>query len=332
MDQRLLSRFALLCALSGLSLSACADEAVEAANIFQPATGVDGGGTGSGADSGLPPTSWPGQGQGENPPTDAGNGDGGEGDAAVILEPPPPPPRKAKCVQKDSQVIMMGDSYINWLSHTFPADMERESGQKWRLEAIGGMSMATGGAGVFTNTYIPNQFDTAIAADPDAHTVLMDGGGNDVLVGWISDLGIEACKETGSSKLPVCQNLVTKALEAAEKLMVRMVAAGIKDVVYFFYPHVPNNRSLGGPNPNEILDYALPMIADFCRGREAASNGALRCQFVDMVPVFENHTPEWFNEDIHPNSLGSAGMAKELWSKMTTWCVGQKESSGCCEP
>jgi hypothetical protein len=51
-----------------------------------------------------------------------------------------------------------------------------------------------------------------------------------------------------------------------------------------------------------------------------------------MVPVFEGHNPEWFNEDIHPNPDGSKAMAKAIWEKMTELCIGQKESSGCCEP
>lgn len=243
-----------------------------------------------------------------------------------------PPVRKAKCVQKESQVIVIGDSYISWPSHTFPEDIQRESGQKWRMEAIGGMSMATGGLGSPLGEYIPNQFDRAIQADPDAHTVLMDGGGNDVLVGWLADASIEQCKDTGSSKLPQCQKVVTDAIAAAEKLMDRAIAAGIRDVVYFFYPHIPEGRAIGGPHPNEMLDFALPQVKTFCDTREGVTSGALRCHFIDMVPVFEGHSPAWFNGDIHPNSDGSKAMAKEVWQKMKDWCVGQTEDSGCCEP
>jgi hypothetical protein len=235
-------------------------------------------------------------------------------------------------MKKDSQLIVIGDSFINWISHTFPDDIVKESGQKWRMQAIGGMSMATGGAGYPFGIFIPNQFDDAIKADPDAHTVLMDGGGNDVLVGTIQDGEIEKCKETGSSKLPVCHMVVDRALAAAEQLMVRAVDAGIRDVVYFFYPHIPDGRDIGGPHPNEMLDYALPRVKDFCDTRIEASGGALRCTFIDMIPVFEGHNPEWFNGDIHPNSDGSKAMAKEVWSVMKAKCIGQKEDSGCCDP
>ncbi|MFT3923815.1 MAG: hypothetical protein QM778_14880 [Myxococcales bacterium] len=111
-----------------------------------------------------------------------------------------------------------------------------------------------------------------------------------------------------------------------------MIAAGIRDVVYFFYPHIPEGRPIGGPHPNEMLEFALPQVKDFCDGREDATGGALRCHFIDMVPVFEGHDPDWFNTDIHPISEGSQAMAKEVWKRMSEWCVGQREGSGCCEP
>ncbi len=314
----------LACALA-YALTVGCSETAEAVKNFLPPTPdastpppVDGGDTGG-----------PGDGDGWQ-----GDGDGSQGDAATppdAGEPEDPGP-KPKCVQKDSQVIVIGDSYINWLSHTFTQDIVDVSGQNWRMQAIGGMSMATGGAGYPLGIFIPNQFDDAIAADPDAHTVLMDGGGNDVLVGWIANAEIEKCKDTGSSQLPVCQKVVTDALAAADALMGRMLTAGIRDVVYFFYPHIPEGRPIGGPHPNEMLDYALPQIRDFCDGIKGKTDGALRCHFIDMVPVFENHNPEWFNEDIHPNSEGSKAMAKVIWERMSAACIGQKVGASCCEP
>lgn len=232
---------------------------------------------------------------------------------------------KPKCMKKDTQLIEIGDSYINWSSHTFPADMAKESGQKWRMEAVGGYSMGSGGLGL-----IPPEFDSAIKADPDAHSILMDGGGNDVLLADPSLDLFGDCQQTGSSKNANCQKIVQKAIDAADQLMDRMTAAGIRDVVYFFYPHVPANTIISGPNPNEILDYSLPLTKAFCEGREAKSGGKTRCTFVDMVPVFEGHK-DWFNTDIHPNSKGSAAMAKKLWEVMTDKCIGQKSGAGCCE-
>ena len=241
-------------------------------------------------------------------------------DAALPSERPKP-----KCVKKDSQVIVIGDSYINWVSHTFPQDIVRESGQMWRMEAVGGYAMATGGTGL-----IPASFDESIRRDPDAHTVLMDGGGNDVLIGD----SMRLCRDDKAPTVPFCQKLLDDALAAADKLLDRAAAAGIRDVVYFFYPHVPKNTLLGGPDPNHMLDYSLPKVRDLCEQAEERTDGKLRCYFVDMVPVFAGKPEsEWFFPgDIHPTSVGSQAMAKAVWSNMKEHCVAQKAESGCCEP
>jgi lysophospholipase L1-like esterase len=235
-------------------------------------------------------------------------------------------------VTKDSQVIVIGDSFINWLSHSFPEQLAATTKQEWRMEAVGGTSMGSGGIGP-----IPEQFDLSILLDPDAHTVLMDGGGNDVLV---PDLGLDAfgaCKETGSSTNENCNMIIQLAIDAASELMNRMASAGIRDVVYFFYPHIPEDRLIGGPHPNEILDYALPKVKKFCDSTVERTNGKLRCTFIDMIPAFKGHdpfkgdAPDWFNDDIHPNDLGSQAMVNKVWEVMTDKCIGQKDKT-CCEP
>lgn len=233
-----------------------------------------------------------------------------------------------QCVQKASQVVLIGDSYINWASHTLPADLARESGQSWRNYAVGGFSMGSGGLGL-----IPPEWDQAIAADPDIRTVVMDGGGNDMLIPAATWMGGADCKNNANSpNLPVCQMIFQTALDAATALMTKMADHGVRDVVYFFYPHVPNGTLLGGTAPNAILDYALPKVKAFCDDAINMNGGKLRCHFVDLVPVFEGHA-DWFAPtDIHPNTQGSAAMAKAIWAKMKEDCVGQPESSGCCEP
>ena len=40
--------------------------------------------------------------------------------------------------------------------------------------------------------------------------------------------------------------------------------AGIRDVLYYFYSHVPEGTLIGGWHPNEILDYALPKARAAC--------------------------------------------------------------------
>jgi hypothetical protein len=126
--------------------------------------------------------------------------------------------------------------------------------------------------------------------------------------------------------------IIDVALEAARKMMMRAADVGVRDTVYFFYPEVPEATALGGTHPNALLHYALPLSRDLCASAEQITGGKMRCHFVDMIPVFAGHTGVFAPGDVHPNTQGSALMAAAIWDVMTEACVGQPESSGCCEP
>jgi hypothetical protein len=125
---------------------------------------------------------------------------------------------------------------------------------------------------------------------------------------------------------------VQASLDREQVLMARMADVGVRDVIFFFYPIVPNGTVLGGSNPNAIATWALPKVKAGCENAYGHTGRRLRCHFVDMVPVFQGH-PEYFAiGDIHPNTTGSAAMAKAVWGTMTSACVAQKASSSCCQP
>jgi dienelactone hydrolase len=231
------------------------------------------------------------------------------------------------CLAKPTQVGLFGDSYVNWPSHTFPQDLNKVAGQNFRLYAVGGFSMGSGGIGL-----IGPELDQALAADPDLKTVILDGGGNDILIpdGFQFPNGGSCKNDTNAPNIPDCQKIVQKALDAATTLMKRAASAGVQDVVYFFYPHVPEGTLLGGLHPNAILDYALPKVKALCEQAYSITSGQLTCHFVDMIPVFQGH-PEYFAlGDIHPNAQGSAAMAQAVWARMQADCIAQPASSGCC--
>jgi hypothetical protein len=251
----------------------------------------------------------------------------GAGGAVAMGEKPP-------CLKDPKELVMIGDSYVNWTTHTFPADMNAASMLDIADFAVGGTSMGSGGIGL-----IPPQFDTALMTHPTIVAVIADGGGNDILVPDIAMFPDGAqCKAMGaqSASLPQCQQIVQKALDAGHQLFVHMADKGVKDVVFFFYPHVPNGTWLAA-DPNGMLDYALPKIKAECDGAYETSLKAnpakpIRCHFVDLVPVFEGHAEYFANADLHPNPTGSKAMAAAVWAKMKQDCVGQPASSGCCAP
>lgn len=231
-----------------------------------------------------------------------------------------------------SQVVYIGDSYLNWQTHTFQADFEALAGAHFRMYAEGGASLASGG--IRGDHYIPDQFEDAVAEDPDILVVIMDGGGDDLLIPDSSVPGAEDCKnEANADELAVCQDIVQQGIDRAIAGMSRMVEVGVEDVLYFFYPHLPEGQSadsLAGTNPNVMLDYALPKVEETCDSASMRTDGQLTCHFVDLVPVFDGH-PEYFASDgVHPNSDGSAAIAQAIWTKMTDDCIGQPATNGCC--
>jgi hypothetical protein len=252
------------------------------------------------------------------------SGGGGMGGA------PPKPP----CLSDASQLVMIGDSYVNWITHTFPQDMNDVSMLNIGDFAIGGTSMGSGGIGL-----IPPQFDTALMTHSKIIAVIMDGGGNDILVPDTTMFPHGAdCKAMGAASpmIPDCQAIVKKALDAGQQLFIHMADNGVRDAIYFFYPHVPTGTWLA-QDPNGMLDYSLPLIKAACDGAYDLSvkmdpTKPITCHFVDMVPVFDGH-PEFFAmNDLHPNPMGSKAMAAAVWAKMKQDCVAQPASSGCCTP
>jgi hypothetical protein len=170
-------------------------------------------------------------------------------------------------MKNPNQVISMGDSYMNWGTHTFPQDLNDAAGVTFRpTYAVGGFSMGSGGIGL-----IPPLFDTALSQDKDIIAVVLDGGGNDLL---IPAIGRPDCKNMAdAATTPGCQAIVTDALAAVSALTQKIAAAGVHDVIYYFYPRVPTPTVLGGTHPNVMLDYALPKTKAFCDGVVTETQG-----------------------------------------------------------
>ncbi len=247
--------------------------------------------------------------------TGGAGGSGGSGGATT-----------APCITKGSQVVVLGDSYMNLgdtaaMPHKYVEQKARADGSlgandSYRSYAVPGMSMSTG--------QIPAQLPQAIAADPDIKLIIMTGGGNDILINH------RECLATGSSQNAGCRAAVQQALDAGKQMMIAGANAGIPDVVYFFYPHVVPGL-LTGTNPNEILDYPAPLVKDFCDKAVETTGGRTRCHFIDMRPPFAGKEAQYIKGDgIHPTAAGAEVIGTAIWNTMEQKCIGQGASSGCC--
>jgi lysophospholipase L1-like esterase len=302
-----------------------------AGTIAPPNPMAGAGGTGGSAGQSPQPTGGGGAGGSPEPMTAGGTG-GGAPDAGVDAA-MPTPDHVSPCIDDPNDVVLMGDSYVDWITHTFVADIRAESGQQWPSYAVGATSMATGGVG-----RIPDQLGMALADNPEIKAIIMTGGGNDILVAdTVMFPDAAMCTRTPDAPMiEDCRTIIQLALDKAAMLMDETADAGVRDVVYFFYPHIPGGGLVSGMHPNAILDYALPRAREVCESSLERTAGRMKCHFIDMVPVFEGK-PGLFadalseaGDGIHPNSMGSKLMAEEVWRVMKQDCVGQPASSGCC--
>lgn len=246
--------------------------------------------------------------------SDAGMG----GDAAL-----PTNTVKPACLKKPSQVVAIGDSYVALPVVLIPkvealatSAGALTSGQHYRDYSAPGTTLGSPTA----PGSIPPQWDMAKRADPDIKVIIMDGGGNDILANADSIFG--GCLDPGASKNKTCTDIIEGAIGMARKLALDAKAAGVQDVIYFLYPHVP----VGG---DEILDYSVD------EGKKMAaevSTEVFRVHLVDTRPPFMGH-PEYFDLDpIHANEAGAQQIAKLVWDTMKSKCIAQPASSGCCTP
>jgi hypothetical protein len=114
-------------------------------------------------------------------------------------------------------------------------------------------------------------------------------------------------------------------------MMVKAANAGLKDVVYFFYPHLPGTNA----GYKEITDYAEPFAKGSCDNAFQNTGGKLNCYFVSLVQPFADkggdaNPANFVADSIHPSAQGQQIMATEINNVMKAHCLGQQ--SGCCAP
>jgi lysophospholipase L1-like esterase len=269
---------------------------------------------------------------------DAGNA-GTAGDAGTT----PQASATDLCHVPGKEIAVLGDSYVA-LSYNqpIPGDvypfttelqkLARAAGalgatETYREYSVSGAAMAPGDLAVIKP--IPKQLDDALAAGKTT-VIFMDGGGNDVLVDNRNCLDFKSSAEVAASK--ECTAVVDRAIAAGQKMFDTGVAAGVKGVVYFFYPHLPKDSLGGGAGANYMLDYAIPRVRQFCESQAKA-----KCHFVDMRKAFDDGTMTGKDDGsgypregliefdgIHPTAEGSKILAAEFWKVMQANCVASK--------
>jgi lysophospholipase L1-like esterase len=327
------------------------DGSTPAAGSTPPATGHhtttagDAGGTVVGSSSGglvspgddaSSPTSSEDTDATPNAPDAADTSEAGD-DGPAPSQPEAAPPCVKGQVTPD-EVVMLGDSYLDpaW-GNVGPTLMMDANNAAYRHYYIGGAALAWGNPD--TQFYIPYQFnpmaltDVAVTNPADIKVVILDGGGNDVLIGNTS------CETTAPPANTSCVTTVQNAINEAQTEMTFMASKGVQQVVFFFYPHL--DTAGGGilqtpaPAVNDTLDYAYPLAEQFCCGSSFTSSltnyscsghpaPGLTCVFIDTRPSFEGHLSDYIKSDkVHPTQAGAQVIADLIWAQMHNHCIAQ---------
>jgi hypothetical protein len=251
----------------------------------------DGGGTSTRVDASTPAArsdaSAADAGKSGNP-SDAAVGepvgsDSGTADAATTGEP------RADLGKGDGKdVITIGDSWMLLLGTGIQESLVRTSGQPYRKYARPGTRLLDG--------VIPGQYASAKRADPDIKTVVMTGGGNDIIMN--STLKSD-CMQGGT----MCDAQVEKIRTALNDMWKQMSADGVQDVIHVMY-----SSSAGSGVKNR--DAHNMRMAEVC----AAVPAPLRCHLLNTDMLIG--PSDMRSDGIHPTDSGYDKIGKAVFALM----------------
>lgn len=185
------------------------------------------------------------------------------------------------------QVVIMGDSVFDFTGDISTV-LEELSGDRYRDYSVTGARIDA----------IVQQYDKARSEDSNIRTVLMDGGGNNLL-----QRNQTNCKDADDSR---CVEMIQTISTHVEDALDHMSADNVENVIFLGYYHMKRNLEFLGPAIDAINQ------ANF----EKCKNAGLNCYSVDPTEAFEGH-PEYLQWDnIHPTNEGSRVLADMIWDVM----------------
>jgi lysophospholipase L1-like esterase len=175
-------------------------------------------------------------------------------------------------------VITIGDSWMNLILTGIEQSLERISMRDYRNFAVLGT--------LVLNEQIPGQYASAKAADPDIKTIIMTGGGNDILN--------DPC--TGDA----CQSKVDQVSARLTTLMAEAGADGVEDIILIGYTYPADTGK------HASLDYSIMLSQTSC-----VTTAVPRCHFIDSTMLDIT-----LADGIHPNAAGYDLIGQTVWELM----------------
>ena len=185
-----------------------------------------------------------------------------------------------------SDVITIGDSWMNLGSTGIQQSLLKASGQKYRTYGRGGTRLL--------DEVIPRQYTTAKMADPDIKTVIMTGGGNDIIQ-------VPGLRDDCTAKGEKCAMVTGQILDRLTKLWADMAKDGVQDVVYVQYSNPEGNN----------VDFAQA-DGDGVPKRCSEVPKPLRCHRLETLDIVMGDIPD----SIHPSAVAFDRVGKAVFDLM----------------
>ncbi len=201
----------------------------------------------------------------------------------------------------NDQVVTLGDS-IFALSGELQGFLEGYAGETFRRYTLSGAELE--GGIIATSVY--DQYAIAKNDNPDIETIVMDGGGNDILIPAIM-FDPYNCKTQWyqfGRLSSTCKNFIDDLYVDAVNLLNTMHADGVDNVIYLGYYYTKNGLFLLD-SMEEAVDYG-----DWRLGQACAFSAA-NCTFVDPRSTIRDS--DIIVDGIHPNTNGSHKLANLVW-------------------
>jgi hypothetical protein len=225
--------------------------------------------------------------------------DGGGDDSTTATESGAPATSHPDLGKGDgSDVILLGDS---WMSNTLQIEgtgggiapaLQQVSMQPYRNYAVQGVMMLMSDS---FGPAIPTQYPQAKAANPDIKTVVMTGGGNDI----IQNSTLQADCQMGGA---MCKMTLDEIGDALNTLWTQMATDGVQDIVYVNY-----SADVGTVAPSLRGDGGVPTPA-------ICMTGKVRCWEYDSTEAVMKQIAA---DGIHPLAAANTRMATEIYALMT---------------
>jgi hypothetical protein len=201
----------------------------------------------------------------------------------------------------NDDVVFLGDS-IFALSGAIQQNLHARAGGTFRNYTTSGAELV---GGVLAPSIV-QQYEMALSDPVFSPIVVMDGGGNDILLPAIAFDPYD-CKtqwwEWGRLSRS-CKNFIDDIYVDGVDLLNDMHADGVSDVIFLGYYYTKNGL-FALDDLEEAVDYGDGKLAQAC------ANSAANCAFIDPRSTIRDS--DIIFDGIHPSTSGSNKLADLIW-------------------